>query len=262
MSDASLVDGAAGGSARAVLAGQVALGLVLLGGWELAGRTYGYDWTSLPSLIAARLGVWVIGDLWLHTVTTLSEMLIGLALGGTAGVAVGLMLGRAPVIATVLRPIIVALYSVPLITMAPLLILWFGLDLEPKIVLVTIVVFFLVFFNTFAGVQAIDQDLIATVRMMCARGTEEFRKLVAPAAMAWILSGLKIALPYALAAATTGELLAARRGLGSLLAHAATQFDMTGLYAALFVLMLMGIAISEAAALLERRLLRWRHGGE
>ena len=68
-----------------------------------------------------------------------------------------------------------------------------------------------------------------------------------------------MALPYALVAATTGEMLAARRGLGFLLSDAASQFDMTGLYAALVVLMLLGLAVSEAAAWLERRLLRWRH---
>ncbi|MBI3513828.1 MAG: ABC transporter permease [Proteobacteria bacterium] len=245
-------------SARAVLIGQVVVGVLFLGVWEVAGRQFGHDWTSLPSLIAVRLATWLIGDLWLHALTTATEMLVGLALGGSAGVVVGLVLGRSPVIATVLRPIIVALYSVPLITMAPLLILWFGLDLEPKIVLVTIVVFFLVFFNTFAGVAAIDGDLIASFQLLGGNRREEFQKVVAPASMVWILSGLKIALPYALAAATTGELLAARRGLGSLLAQAAHQFDMTGVYAALLVLMAMGILVSEVANRLERRLLRWR----
>lgn len=256
--DASLADGAAGASARAVLVGQVLVGVLFLGGWELAGRRFGSDWTSLPSLIAARLGVWALGDLWLHVLTTATEMLVGLALGGVAGVAAGLTLGRSPVVATVLRPLIVALYSVPLITMAPLLILWFGLDLEPKIVLVTIVVFFLVFFNTFAGVSAIDHDLISSFQLLGGNRREEFQKVVAPASMVWILAGIKIALPYALAAATTGELLAARRGLGSLLAQAAHQFDMTGVYAALLVLMAIGILVSESANRLERRLLRWR----
>jgi NitT/TauT family transport system permease protein len=145
--------------------------------------------------------------------------------------------------------------------MAPLLILWFGLDLQPKIVLVTVVVFFLVFFNTFTGVGAIDRDMIASFQLLGANKREEFQKVVAPGSMAWILSGVKIALPYSLAAATTGELLAARYGLGSLLARAAQQFDMTGVYAALLVLMAMGILTSETATLIERRLLRWRHAG-
>ncbi len=77
--------------------------------------------------------------------------------------------------------------------------------------------------------------------------------------MAWIIGGIKIALPYALVAATTGEMLAARRGLGFLLSYAASQFDMTSLYAALFILMLLGLLVSGAAARCERRVMRWRH---
>ena len=246
-------------SARAVLIGQIAVGVALLGAWEIAGRQFGHDWTSLPSLIAVRLGAWLVGDLWLHALTTAAEMLVGLALGGSAGVVAGLVLGRSPTVATVLRPIIVALYSVPLITMAPLLILWFGLDLEPKIVLVTIVVFFLVFFNTFAGVAAIDGDLIASFQLLGGNRREEFQKVVAPASMVWILSGVKIALPYALVAAVTAEMLAAREGLGSLLARAAAQFDMTGVYTVLFILMVLGMLAAEGGLRLERLLLRWRH---
>ena len=265
----ALADTAADGSARDrpadrdrnVLLWQVVVGVVFLAAWEAAGRAFGHEWTSLPSLLATRLAAWAVDDLWFHVGTTAVEMLVGLALGGTAGVAAGLALGRSPVWALILRPIIVAFYSVPLITMAPLLILWFGLDLQPKIVLVTVVVFFLVFFNTFTGVGAIDRDLLASFQLLGANRREEFQKVVAPGAMAWIMSGVKIALPYALAAATTGELLAARWGLGSLLSHAAQQFDMTGVYAALLVLMAMGILTSETATLIERRLLRWRHAG-
>ena len=88
---------------------------------------------------------------------------------------------------------------------------------------------------------------------------ETFQKVVAPACMAWIIGGIKTALPYALVAATTGEMLAARRGMGFLLSDAASQFDMTSLYAALFILMLLGLAVSETASWSERHLLRWRH---
>jgi NitT/TauT family transport system permease protein len=245
-----------------VLLWQIGFGIFLTGAWELGGRALGSTWTSLPSLILVRLVAWASTDLLVHVATTTTEVLVGLVLGVGAGIVAGLALGSSQVLASLLRPIITALYSIPLITMAPLLILWFGLDMEPKIVLVTIVVFFLVFFNTFAGVQAIDQDLTASLQLMGSTTREEFQKVIVPASMAWIMSGIKVALPYALAAATTGELLAARRGIGALVARAATQYDMTGLYAALFVLMLMGILIGEAAVLIERRVLRWRHATE
>lgn len=251
-----------GGDGRAVLAWRVVLALALVGGWEAAGRWWvGPTWISQPTLILARLATWSGGALPAHAGTTLAEMLLGCAIGMPLGVLVGFGLGRSAVLAALFRPIIVALYSVPLIALAPLLILWFGLDMAPKIVLVSVVVFFLLFFNTFSGVQAVDRDLVAVFQLMGANRRENVRKVIAPACAAWILSGVKIALPYALVAAAVGEMLAARRGLGFLLTQSATHVDMTGLYAALVVLMVVGVLVSEAAARLERWLLRWRPGG-
>jgi NitT/TauT family transport system permease protein len=238
---------------------QIAVGVALLIAWEAIGRLSGGEWTSRPSLIAVRLAGWLQGSLYIHLATTLTEVVTGLVAGATLGALAGLLLGRAPLAGGILRPIIVAFYSVPLVALAPLFIMFFGLDMLPKIVLVTIVVFFLLFFNTFAGAGSVDQDLIAQVELMGSTPREIFQKIVAPACMAWIIGGIKIALPYALVAATTGEMLAARRGIGFLISDAASQFDMTSLYAALFILMLLGLAVSETAAWCERHLLRWRH---
>ena len=238
---------------------QAGVGVLLLVVWEVSGRLFGSAWTSEPSLIAARLLQWAHGNLAVHVATTVEEVLLGLTIGSVCGILAGLLLGRSPIIAGILRPIVVAFYSVPLVSLAPLFIMFFGLDVLPKVVLVSIVVFFLLFFNTFAGATAVDRDLIATLELMGANRLEKFRKVVAPACMVWIISGIKLALPYALVAATTGEMLAARRGLGFLLSDAASQFDMTSLYAALFLLMLLGLAVSEFAAWCERMMLRWRH---
>jgi NitT/TauT family transport system permease protein len=130
--------------------------------------------------------------------------------------------------------------------------------MKPKIVMIVTVVFFLLFFNTVSGVQKIDPDLVASFLLMGSTRREVFQKVIAPASMPWIMTGLKIALPYSLMAATTGEMLAARRGVGFLVSRAATQFDMTGLYVALVVLVVMGLVLNEAGELLEKRVLRWR----
>jgi NitT/TauT family transport system permease protein len=238
---------------------QIAVGIVLLGGWEAVGRISGGAWTSRPTLIASKLAVWLQGSIYPHVATTLTEVVTGLLVGSLFGVLAGLVLGRSPVAAGILRPIVVAFYSIPLVALAPLFIMFFGLDMLPKIVLVSIVVFFLLFFNTFAGASSVDHDLIAQVELMGSTRRETFQKVVAPACMAWIIGGIKTALPYALVAATTGEMLAARRGLGFLISDAASQFDMTSLYAALFILMLLGLAASEIATRGERHVLRWRH---
>lgn len=243
-----------------VLVAQILLGIALLAAWEWAGRTWGSTWTSLPSLIAVRLVEWITTILARHLGVTLAEIGIGMAIGVSGGVALGLLLGQSLVMGTVLRPIVVGFYSVPIVTLAPLLILWFGLDMAPKIVLVSISSFFLLFFSTFSGVKAIDRDLTLGLRQMGASPRELFRKVGMPGSMPWIVSGIKIAVPYSIAAAVTGELLAAREGMGALLSTAAAQFDMTGLYSALVVLMVVGIAASAAMTAVERRLLRWRPG--
>jgi NitT/TauT family transport system permease protein len=241
---------------------QIAIGCSFLLLWEFAGRSTGSPWISRPSLVADRLLAWTTRDLHLHIATTLGEVFIGLTIGIVTGVLVGLLLGRLPLVASVLRPIIMALYSLPHITLTPIFIMYFGLDMMPKIILVSVVVFFLMFFNTFSGVQAVDKDMILSLQIMGSTRLEVFRKVIAPACTAWIIGGLKIALPYALVAATAGEMLAARRGIGFLISDSASQFDMAGLYAGLLILMVIGIAVSEAGSRVEKRALRWRDAAE
>jgi NitT/TauT family transport system permease protein len=233
------------------------LGAVLCG-WELYGRFVDDTWFSRPSAILGRLWTWAGDGLAGHIATTLTEMVCGLLIGAPLGTLLGLILGRSPVVAGLVRPIIFGLYSIPLVTLAPLFIFWFGLDLAPKIILVSIVTFFLLFFTTFAGVQTIDRELIENYRLLGATRSEMLRKLIGPACLAWILSGLKIALPYALIAAVVGEMLLARSGLGFLLMFASQQIDMTGMFAALVVLMVAGVVVGEAVNWLERRVMRWR----
>ena len=226
--------------------------------WEAVGRVSGNAWVSTPTAVGARLAAWIAGPLWGNLATTLTEMAVGLVIGVPTGIALGIFMGRRPGLNTLLRPIVIGLYSVPLITLAPLLILWFGIDMKPKIVLVAVVSCFLLFFNTLSGAQSVDRDIIEALDVMGASRRETFRKVILPACSAWIISGLKIALPYALIATTVGEMIAARSGLGSLLTKSVDQVDMTGIYAALVVLMAIGTTIGEGANRLERVLLRWR----
>ena len=231
---------------------------VLLCGWEAYGRFVDDTWFSRPSLILARIIEMAGSGLEVHIATTLSEMASGLAIGVPAGTLLGLLLGRMPTVAGIARPIIFGLYSIPLVTLAPLFIFWFGLGLTAKIVLVAIVTFFLLFFTTFAGVQTIDRDLIDSYRLLGATRGELFRHVIGPACLAWIISGLKLALPYSLIASVVGEMLMARAGLGFVLMNASQQIDMTGMFAILIVLMAVGVCVGESVNVFERRVMRWR----
>lgn len=245
-------------SNRALLFYRMSVGVLLLALWEVAGMGHGEKWISRPSLMALKLASWLQGDLHIHLATTLTEVLAGMAIGGACGSILGLSLGRTRVLSVILRPIIVGLYSVPLITLAPVIILIFGLEMSPKIILVSLVVFFLLFFNTFSGAQALDNDILDSLKLMGASRIELFRKMIAPAAMVWILAGFKIALPYALVAAVTGEMLSSRSGIGLLLVRGYAQFDMTAVYAALLILMGLGAGLSEGLNRIELWFLRWR----
>jgi NitT/TauT family transport system permease protein len=248
-----------GDGSSAVLVCRILLVVLLVGLWDFAGRYIGSNWISSPGRIAQRLYAGFQGDLLTHLLLTLRQLFIGFGLGANAGIAIGLVLGRTANLTKILRPFIVAGYALPLSTLAPLLILWFGLDMTPKIVLVSVTVFFLILFTTMSGVQSIDEDLVVTLRLMGASNRELFTKVLAPASVAWILSGTKIALPFALVSVTTAEMLAGRGGLGSLITTASTQFDMTGIYTILVILMALGIILASGANWLDRRLLRWRN---
>jgi NitT/TauT family transport system permease protein len=239
-------------------AAQIAFVLVLLGVWQLYGAIAGDTWTSRPTLVAARIWELARTDLAGHVATTLSEIVMGLALGVPSGTLVGILFGRSRLTSSLLRPVIVAANSVPIVALAPLLIMWFGLGLTPKVALVALVAFFLLFFNTYSGVTTIDPDLLDGLRLMGANEREILQKVVLPATMPWVLSGLKSALPYSLIAATVGEMMLARNGLGFLVTEFAGQYDMTGVYAALVVLMILGVIIAEIAARSEAWILRWR----
>lgn len=219
-------------------------------------------WTSQPSDIAARLAEWVArGTLWLHLLITLEEMSVGLVIGSMAGIALGFLLGQNLTLARVLDPFIMAIYSIPKLALAPLFILWFGVGLEPKIVLVSTACFFLLFLNTYSGVRDVDQELLDVIRLMGASQRDLLVKVVLPSASPWILTGLKAAVPYSLIGAVVGEIMASNRGLGYLLVHAQGQYDTAGVFAAIIVLMIMGLLLNEVVNRSESRLLRWKSAG-
>ncbi len=241
------------------------LGIIIvgLGFWEYAsGRLIKPFWISSPSVIWRQLGEWIAtGELWLHVEVTLTETVMGFAFGAVSGVAVGLALGLNRRLAAVLDPFIVAFYSLPKIALAPLFILWFGVGLTSKVVLATFVVFFLVFYNTYAGTLAVEAELVDVLRLMGARRSQIVRKVILPSALIWIFTGMKSSVPYALIGAVVGEMMASNKGLGYLIEAAAGQYDTGGVFAALFVLMIIATGLHELLKQSERFLLRWREEG-
>ncbi|MBI3108637.1 MAG: ABC transporter permease [Candidatus Rokubacteria bacterium] len=251
-----------GRSARLWLA-RLALAVVVIGVWEaVGGRWVDIFWVSKPSLIVRNLIDQVVsGDLSFHLSATLEEVAIGLVAGGGIGVFFGLVLGRRPVLADVLNPFIIAFYSLPKVALAPLFILWFGIDLLFKVILVAVIVAFLVFFNTYSGVREVNPNLVNVLRVMGATNQEIFRQVILPSAGSWILTGFRIAVPYALIGAVVGEMMASSKGIGYRLTYAAQMFDTTGVFTALLVLMLVAAVLNEIVSRVEAWALRWKGKG-
>ncbi len=243
---------------------RVLFGVLVLLGWQLAsGRLVDEFWISTPLDIAARLSEWVAtGALAHHTVVTLEEALGGLLVGGLAGVVLGFVLGQQALLSRILDPYVTAVYSLPKVALAPLFILWFGIGMTAKVAFSAVVVFFLVFFNTYAGVRDVDGDLLDVVRIMGGKRRHLLVKVVVPTALAWIFLGFKVAIPYALIGAVVAEIVASNRGLGYLVEHSAGQFDTTGVFAALFVLVVVSTVLNESLARAEAFLMRWKVAGK
>lgn len=241
-----------------VAAWRVAVMVVGLGAWEWASdRLIPSFYVSKPSAIATRLyEVFVTGQIFPHLLATFIEIFAGFAIGLPMGLLVGLVLGSWRFGARVFQPFLILLYSMPLLALAPLLLLWFGIGPNFKIVLVAVSVFFFVFFNTFAGARDLDNDLVGSLRIMGASWPDVFIKVTMPASVDWIFTGIKVAAPYALAAAVVGEMLVAHAGLGQLLVRATQMNDMARLYAVLLIIMAIGIVFAEGINRMERLIMR------
>jgi NitT/TauT family transport system permease protein len=236
------------------------LAATILAGWQLAsGPLVPEFFVSKPSAILDALRRQVVsGNLFFHMGITATEACAGFAIGALAGVTAGVLLGRIAFLSELLQPFILAFYSLPKIALAPLFILWIGIGIWMKIVLTATVVFFLVFLNTFTGVRSVSRELVAILKLMGASERQVLFKVVLPSAITWVFAGLRISVPYALIGAIVGELIAANRGLGYVLANATGQFDTAGVFAALIVIMLMAFVLNTAVRLAEQGLMPWK----
>jgi NitT/TauT family transport system permease protein len=238
----------------------VLLLVIILGLWQLAsGRWVDPFWISSPVRVIARLVDWIVsGTLWPHLFTTVLEAVTGFLVGASLSLVFGLALGMLPLVFKVLSPFLTAAYSLPKITLGPLLILYFGLGFEMKFVLSAIITFFIVFFTTVEAVRLADPELIAVVRIAGASRWQLTRTTLLPAALSGILSGMRLAVPYALQGAVFGEILASNIGLGYLLQKSAGTFDVTGVFSSLIIITALATAVNETISALERNTQRWR----
>jgi NitT/TauT family transport system permease protein len=249
------------GRERAFLyGGRLAVGVAFLAAWELAsGRVWDEFSISKPSAIGGRLReLSASGELWDHLQVTMTETLIGLVIGMAGGILLGLLIATSKRIGQLFYPYIIALYSLPRVALAPLFIVWFGIGLTAKVVMVVTMVLFVAFYNTYEGVRNIDKDLLDMARSMRRGRLETLRWVILPSITPWLLTSLRLSIGLGLIGAVISELVAATEGLGYYIKLSSNLFDTTGVFAGLIVITLVAMVLEQLVVLLERRVLRYR----
>lgn len=196
--------------------------------------------------------------IWRHTWTTLQEMLVGLLLAFVLGVGLAVAISASRLVERAVYPAIVASQAVPIIALAPILLIWFGYGMTPKVIVVVLTCFFPIVVSMVDGLRAADSDALALLRSMGASRWQIMRIVRVPAALPALFSGTRIAAAWSVIGALVGEWVGASSGLGYLMTRSASQFQTPRLYAAVFVAAALGITLFALVALAERVALPWR----
>jgi ABC-type nitrate/sulfonate/bicarbonate transport system permease component len=236
--------------------------VVLFAGWQICVTVFHVSQLLLPapSAIVSSLGQYIIsGGIGSDLATSAKELFGGYLLACLFGVAVGLLAGWYRYLGYSLTPWASFFLSVPIIAITPLIIIWVGLNLEAKLIIVALSAFFPVMLNTMAGVRAIDPRLIRLERSYCASDLQIFRTLALPSAVPYTLTGMRIGVCWAIVGVYVAETTnGSSQGIGFMMANAASTFQTAQFFVGLFVIGCAGILLTSLVALMQRRL---QHGG-
>jgi NitT/TauT family transport system permease protein len=230
--------------------------LVLL--WELLVRELEIPGWLLPapSAIALALADWR-GELVRHSLVTLYETLVGFALAIAVSIPLAVAVVYSPILRNTIYPILLAFQSVPKVAIAPLLALWIGFGMLPKIIVVFLVCFFPIIVATATGLAAVPGPLMDLIRSLSASTLQTFVKIRFPTAMPHIFVGLKIAITFAVIGAVIGEFVGSEDGLGYLILISTSQSRTPLAFGALVLLTLMSIVLYYGIAFIERVVVPW-----
>ncbi len=244
---------------------RIAVIVVILAIWEgivRAGWVHPF-FISQPSRIFVDLYQMIFtGYIFPHLGITLYETLVGLLLGLVFGMATGLLSAISRRVGDAIEPILVAFNSMPRIAIAPLFLIWFGFGAESKIALTAMVVFFIIFFNVFSGVRAVEPALVNSIRTMGGTNRDVIRLVILPTTYAWVFAAMKTSISMALVSAVVGEFVGSTAGVGWIMTQASGVNNTTRLFSTMLILAIVGALLFEVVRRLEDRMLRWRASAE
>lgn len=232
---------------------------VVLIGWEIVGRQVNPLFMSYPSaIVRAGIRMALDGELWSATVSSLSTLLGGFAIASIIGILLGLPIGRYRLVDAATDWLVNALYATPLVAIVPLVVLWFGLGDEAKLFIVTIVAVFPVLINTAAGVRNVPSTLIDVGTAFAASERQVFTKIILPAVLPYIMTGLRLGIGRAIIGMVVAEFFTAITGLGALIVKYGNQYDTASMFVPILVLMLLGVALTSLVRRVEQMTAPWR----
>ena len=239
--------------------------VLLLGAWELAARweviadALGIEPFLVPAPSDVGDSLWsdrqlLLGNAWV----TVQEVLAGFAIAAVAGFGFALVLHLSDTMRRALYPLLVASQTVPVIAIAPILVVWLGFGIGPKLAIIALVCFFPITVNALDGLRSVDPELPRMMRTLDASRGQILRRVEIPSALPFLLSGAKIAAVVSVIGAVFGEWSGADEGLGHLILVAQGQVQTARVFAAVFVLSALALVLFGGLALIERRVAWWR----
>lgn len=228
--------------------------------WEWAVRSGKVNplFLSSPSLVFEKLfEVFADGSIWPHIWASAQIALLGFLISIAIGVPLGIAMGRSKFIRDSAEPFVMASYASPTVAFLPLIILWLGLGIWSKVVLVVLGAIFVIIINTEVGVSSIDRRLIETARAFCANEREVLMKVIAPAALPFILAGFRLAIGRVLIMVVVAEFYASTAGLGYLIFQAGASYDTALLFSGVIILAGAGVALNAGMRSLEGWIAPW-----
>ena len=261
--DRSLAGGAAAFARAASIPLAAASACVIA--WSVSVRLLEVPEYIIPS--PAAVGSRLIGDpsyFAFHGMITLMESLGGFALGSAVAVVAAVAMAHARILERVIYPIALLVKVTPIVAVAPLFVIWFGLGSFPKVMIAALITFFPVMVNVFVGLKSVNPTTLDFFQLLDANRLQILLKLRAPSALPYLLAAFRIAVPLSVIGAVVGEWFTGDRGLGSVIIVAHHNIDTPTLFSAVAVLALIGLGLTGLTALAERRLLFWHesHQGD
>jgi NitT/TauT family transport system permease protein len=232
--------------------------------WEVTVRLLGVPEIVLPpptSVLAALYSIIVSGAVFVHLGITLTEILLGFALGAVAAFVLGSLIALFRVVDRMLYPYMIAVQAVPKVALAPLLVIWFGFGLESKILMTAVIAFFPILVNTVVGLRHAEQDRLDLMVALKATRWQTFRFVRLPTALPFIFAGLDVGIVLSVIGAIVGEFVGASGGLGYLLLVYNADLKIAAVFALLIVLAVLGILLHGCVVLVQRRVMFWAETG-